>query len=361
MIQGESARSHTDRRLVKIGKKMRNKMIVSLLCTFIMLVMPVSSIFAMENNIQLPPDMDVGLLRIEIADKINSYEEGPFAPPRKVTKEDIDFSNIFKFYVDTDIFSVQTNSFEEMTQILEKGNCMFELIVFVDEVVYEVDLSRGLPVDKDKVKDVLTEAQIKNLESEVGKWIVPGISYFDSQTEYIDYYKIAMEMADVTDKQPLLVGGLPSFHYPVALFSDENGNIGKIVPIYHNAIPWEDLGLEPQDGDVVLDYTEIKEIVNEKSKSWLDSILPGKEDAGNGKPDQGATVQSEEENSANIMEGTDIETESPLVSNGDKSVWAIVIAAIAAVPAATAAILIVRRRKAEVQSAPAPEMKGEDS
>ena len=59
------------------------------------------------------------------------------------------------------------------------------------------------------------------------------------------------------------VGSLPYFSNPVALFPDESGNVGKVIPIIPEAVAWTELGNFKDDfyRKGYLNYDEVREYI----------------------------------------------------------------------------------------------------
>jgi hypothetical protein len=205
--------------------------------------------------------MDVKGLTGQVVDYLN--EAYPDELDRQVTVEDVDFSKAFKFYIDTDIFVLPSNDYGEIRQALEEGWFMFEIPVYIGQDTFTVNVVKGRPVDYENLSDRISEERIKELESQVDQWYLQGSTYFEDT--HLDYYNVTNERVDIYDQQPLLVGGLPHFHYPVALYANEDGDIGKLVPI--SAAPSSYYGFleldesTDENAPAVFDYVKIKEII----------------------------------------------------------------------------------------------------
>lgn len=64
---------------------------------------------------------------------------------------------------------------------------------------------------------------------------------------------------------PILVGGLPYFKWPVALFPDETGKSSRLVPISPELVEWSRLRITNQqtfEQNGRLDYSEIKSYIS---------------------------------------------------------------------------------------------------
>jgi hypothetical protein len=106
----------------------------------------------------------------------------------------------------------------------------------------------------------MTESEISDYEATVGDWTVSVVSQYLSGDvpSYVDYYDV-VEQTGITEAVPIFVGALPYFRMPVALTSDDDGSIDRLIPLYPALVSWEDMG---RDADASFDYAEIKEYIN---------------------------------------------------------------------------------------------------
>lgn len=250
-------------------KRRKSGILAFALCAMIFLF-PVFASGATHAT-ELPEDMNQAYIIEKAVDFTNKHFSEELS--RLVTKDDVDLSAAYKIYVDTDIFSLETNSFREVLDKLEEGAYIFELPLYIGKDTYIVNISQVLPVPE---TDYATMADPEGYRAKVGTWDIPGVGgYFPPETVFEDYYKIARDVSGITDRTPLLVGSLPCFTRAVALYPDDNGNINKLVTLSPYNVNWEALGLEPQEHNVVLDYAEIKKIVNALPKNVPDDEVGG--------------------------------------------------------------------------------------
>ncbi|MDR0520085.1 MAG: hypothetical protein LBG82_08590 [Clostridiales Family XIII bacterium] len=253
--------------MMKTMMKIKKPIFVIGVC--VLLISSALPVFAAESSAEYPSDMDVGHLKSEIASFINGTS---FAEELsiKARSSDVDFSKAVKVFVDTNIMDFKTNNFNEIKMLLEKeSDAIFEVPVCVDGHYFMANIQREIPLTGEKRK-LLDEAQLKEYDSKAGKWIVSSAGQFESKKEYETYYEGMT--AGYTDKEHLLVGGLPYFHLAVAIFPDSEGEIGELVPTAPDAVPWETFGLSYDKKTELpkLDYKKIKSIINKLPKEFAD-------------------------------------------------------------------------------------------
>ena len=86
----------------------------------------------------------------------------------------------------------------------------------------------------------------------------------NDEGQFVDYYEIVRESIHETGALPIFVSGLPYFGTAVALFPDENGNVGRLIHLFPYPNHWNNLYMT--FGDELsrngwLEYSEVKEYV----------------------------------------------------------------------------------------------------
>lgn len=244
-------------------KKNIKTLVYCIMVTVIFLTCSASAFAAEINNqTKLPSDMDTKKLTGEIVDMMNN---GTFSKeiPRQIDSKDVDFSKAFKIYIDTDIFALKTNNFNEVQATLEKGTYIFYVpIYFENGDVYLFDICRPNPLPSN-ANELMTPEMIKEYQSTVGKWSVIGMEqYLAKENPFPDYYASLKSVIDKSGTLPLLVGSLPYFRLVVAVFPDKEGNIDELYPYTPAAVDWERLGLDQKKVGEGYDYNTVKEAIN---------------------------------------------------------------------------------------------------
>ena len=174
---------------------------------------------------------------------------------RAVTEADIDFDLAQKIYTDTNIFELETTSYTEISEALNNGTYIYELPIYVGNDTIIVNIQKGLPLNPNVE---FTTEEREEVLSNVGKWIVSATFYYEDTT--IDYNSQITSATGENITDALLVGSLPYFRTVVAITSNEQGKVAKLIPLTSpygvNIIPFS------LNNSNVYDYSEIRAYVN---------------------------------------------------------------------------------------------------
>jgi len=226
-------------------------------------------------GVEMPDDMDIEELTENILVLVNAISN---EQPREITPEDIDFFLAYRIFIDTDIFELNVNTFSELNNVLnETSDHIYEIPIFLENGdVYVANLQIRLPL-RDDVRHLLTQDQIDEHERTVGKWVVSAIfQYLAWDVPFVDYYEIVSDVIEETGSLPIFVGSLQYFVRAVAIFPDESGNIGKLIPLSPLNVNWSGLrGFRDKfDQNGWLDYNEIKNYITRNPEN-IDPNLTG--------------------------------------------------------------------------------------
>ena len=100
-------------------------------------------------------------------------------------EKDIDFSKAYKTYVDLDIFQKEKLSEEELEKMIQESPVVWTVPVYYDEATCLVEVSKGLPLDKEN-EDDLTEEQKEQIINAEGKWTVVSCSFEDGHVDRLE-------------------------------------------------------------------------------------------------------------------------------------------------------------------------------
>lgn len=81
---------------------------------------------------------------------------------------EVDFTNSYKVFIDSDIFSLNSDSKASIMQVLNEGEYVWSLFLQADNNYYIVNISKGLPL-RDEAASLLSEDEINRIKSEEGK------------------------------------------------------------------------------------------------------------------------------------------------------------------------------------------------
>jgi hypothetical protein len=295
-----------------------------------------STAYAEQGLAALPQDVDESALREDLVEFLNStYSEE--LGRQTIVADDIDLSLTVKLYNGPELFSGDVSDFATVKEQLDNERYMMLIIqMYFGGDTYQAEVVKGEPVDYSKLSEqtLANPDRLALLESRVGKWYVQTVGYGEGIQP--DYMKVAAERTGIYDREPILVKGLPHFHYPVAIYPDDEGNLGTMTVIHPATAPWEVLGIKKpgEDAEFVFDFEFIKEQVN--------SLPP----EGGGTNIASSDTSEETATSPSPPPGSDQEdtSEQPL------PILPLAIAAVAVVAVVVAIIVIRRRQIARRQS-----------
>lgn len=154
-----------------------------------------------------PEDAIDDALKQEIADMVEAISAGDERLSGTLTAEDIDYSQAYQVYIDTDIFTAGYTP-DEALPALDTQNSVIHIPIVDGETMLLVTLNKGLPV-RDESREILTDEQITELESNVGKWILASVDIMDAGKDNRSLAAAAVSSADfvlVNDtKAPMMV------------------------------------------------------------------------------------------------------------------------------------------------------------
>lgn len=213
-------------------------------------------------HFSLPYDLDVEAMTIEIMAFADCFKN---EFPRELSIDDIDFSKAYKFYVDINVFEIDSNDYFQLVDELERSSdIVIQVPVFFENGdVYVANIQRRAP-SNDNLSAVLSDEDLLEYEQKVGKWVVSAMfQYLADDVPFIDYYEAVQESADATGASPIFVGGLPYFRDPVAIFPDEDGNARRLIPLSGRSLSWHGLGRFENDFSKTgwLDYSEVRDYI----------------------------------------------------------------------------------------------------
>lgn len=224
------------------------KKIFSLLfCCMLCLACIISTAFAATT------EDDLSLLTAEIVTMANELYGTELN--QQITPNDIDFDLAQKIYTDTNIFELETTSFEEISGVLNSGSYIYELPIHINNDTIIANIQKGLPLNPEAD---FTNEEREEVLSKVGKWFVSAMMYCKDTT--VDYSaQIASVIQDNTT-DVLLVGSLPYFKTAVAISSNEQGEVSSLIPLgspYGQSTP-----SFFSEKSAAYDYVEVRNYIN---------------------------------------------------------------------------------------------------
>ena len=140
----------------------------------------------------------------------------------------IEWSDITKRYIDTDIISLHTDDETTIISKLSEGSYAYEVSAFVEGYEVELTFSVGNPPSKD-IEKVLTDEQYQEVLDNAGKWNLTsyGVVYEDNISQWQVTEKFNLEKYD----NAIIASSQKGFNYPIVIgFID--GKATDIYPLY---------------------------------------------------------------------------------------------------------------------------------
>ena len=308
----------------------------------ISLVMSVFTInvFAVEYKTAMPSDMDVNKIKEEIASRINSAYSAEL--PRAITKNDIDLSKAFKYYGYNLVLDIPTNDFEELRRFLDdEGSISYEVPIYLGGSTFIACVARGNPVSSNAYQ-LLDDDEIAKLEAEVGKWKVHYVSF--DEGIIVNPYNKAAELSGDHKNIPLLVGSIYGMaKRAVAIYPDEQGNIGKIVTIGAVGVKIaEQLEVEGINTDgnftyIVVDFSRAREVFSSEALEGNGAV----DDSGNSTSISTGDNDKENPAASNLNDADKDKHQTNVLITNNSALMVLIISAV--VIASICGIIIKRR------------------
>lgn len=177
-------------------------------------------------------DKQVGLEEIEeLSSEILEFANncyGELYDGELAEEKDIDFSKAYKTYVDLDIFQKENISEEELEKMIQASPVVWTIPVYYAQETCLVEVSRGLPLDKENEAD-LTEEQKEQIINSEGKWTVVSCSFEDGYVDRVDEIELLLKENDIPqDEKYILLGGVPNVQTEL-IASVKDGYVDRLI------------------------------------------------------------------------------------------------------------------------------------
>ena len=201
------------------------------------------------------PDNDLSVLTEEIVTTSNDLFSDKLS--REITENDVDFNNVFKIYVGTNLLKTDVDDVGEIPAVFGADGYIYELPIYLDGNTLIVNIAKGQPLNENAE---FTDEERQEILDNVGKWQVTAIKYYDN--EIVNYTTELENRTGIITENAILVGGLPYFRYAVALLPDDNGKIENLVPL-SNVPGIENINTLRSDSENIYNYEEVKNYINQ--------------------------------------------------------------------------------------------------
>ena len=203
-------------------KKIISVIVVAVLtCSFTMLCQA-SDMYDKQAGLE-----EIEKLSSEILEFVNSGYRGVY-DGEPAEEKDIDFSKAYKTYVDLDIFQKEKLSEEELEKMIQESPVVWTVPVYYDEATCLVEVSKGLPLDKEN-EDELTEEQKEQIINAEGKWTVVSCSFEDGHVDRLEEISSTLKENHMAEGENyVLLGGVPNVRTEL-IASVKDGYIDKLI------------------------------------------------------------------------------------------------------------------------------------
>ena len=203
-------------------KKIISVIVVAVLtCSFTMLCQA-SDMYDKQAGLE-----EIEKLSSEILEFVNSGYRGVY-DGEQAEEKDIDFSKAYKTYVDLDIFQKEKLSEEELEKMIQESPVVWTVPVYYDEATCLVEVSKGLPLDKEN-EDDLTEEQKEQIINAEGKWTVVSCSFEDGHVDRLEEISSTLKENHMAEGENyVLLGGVPNVRTEL-IASVKDGYIDKLI------------------------------------------------------------------------------------------------------------------------------------
>ena len=203
-------------------KKIISVIVVAVLtCSFTMLCQA-SDMYDKQAGLE-----EIEKLSSEILEFVNSGYRGVY-DGEPAEEKDIDFSKAYKTYVDLDIFQKEKLSEEELEKMIQESPVVWTVPVYYDEATCLVEVSKGLPLDKEN-EDDLTEEQKEQIINAEGKWTVVSCSFEDGHVDRLEEISSTLKENYMAEGENyVLLGSVPNVRTEL-IASVKDGYIDKLI------------------------------------------------------------------------------------------------------------------------------------
>jgi hypothetical protein len=188
-------------------------------------------IFAIDTDaLNIDENEQIKAILITVNDVYSEADGGG-----NITVDDVDFSKAYLIYTDTNtnIFHMPTNNQDEIRNALELDSAplLVELPIFLDNGdVYILGLAKGYNLGE-RMRKYMSDEEVAEAKNRA-EWHISMYGFLKYGVDtFEDYREIAKSVSGITDREPFFVSNLWGFRGLSALYSDDEGNFVKLVPI----------------------------------------------------------------------------------------------------------------------------------
>lgn len=186
-----------------------------------------------------------------------TYDEFPTDFPKN-----IDFSEISKVYVDTNIENLNTSDKTEINTVLNQSNYVWVIPITVNDKNFQVTVARGLPLNESRATS-LTETEKAEVSEKAGRWKITEIA----ETTLEPYADILEnKLMDTSYNSVVLIGGIPGLRMPFAL-GFENDEAAAWISVGYDSPILDQISAAHAAETEAFDYNTVLEKVRQAEES----------------------------------------------------------------------------------------------
>lgn len=222
-------------------------------------------------------DAEVKEVVYEVISEVNAAYHREYSG-KSINKEGVNFADAYKVYIDYDFFDDTEVTRVELQEKLSTLSEVWCIPVFYEEATVIVEVSRGLPLNEDKVH-LMTEEQKQEIMENAGKWTVVRYSLYDGMVDYKNYVEEKLQENTVSKREAdyVFLGGVQNAQGVLAAII-ENNTVTKIVEMSGAEMPSEIGSEQSISVSGAYSYMEYKEKIAqdvEQNIAFADDDLSG--------------------------------------------------------------------------------------
>lgn len=240
-------------------------------------------------------DAEVKEVVYEVISEVNAAYHREYSG-KSINKEGVNFADAYKVYIDYDFFDDTEVTKAELQEKLSTLSEVWCVPVFYEDATVIVEVSRGLPLNEDKVH-LMTEEQKQEIMENEGKWTVVRYSLYDGMVDYKNYMEEKLQENNVSrgEADYIFLGGVQNAQGVLAAII-ENNTVTKIVEMSSAEIPSEMGSEQSVSVNGVYSYTEYKEKIAQEAEQNITFVNDGLSGGG-----MTGTVNSQEDFGLKIL------------------------------------------------------------
>lgn len=258
----------------------KNRSLFSILAMIIMLGVSASNAWAEEEQNTLSKESVVAEATTEeIMSYVHDYDS-IYEWASQLDAEDISWENSVKVYIETDVWTEDNMTNDKLQTIVGESEYVWVVPIYSENNTMLATLAIGKPVTNE-AKAILSEQEIQELETHVGKWTVSSLSVYDEHIDYQAAVANALQSLSVSDSETEVyyVSGSTGYRAMTALAvniqdiyviplnpEDDTITSGAAVVEYEDFK--EDLEFDSADSELTTGYTSNPSPI-EKNQHWV--------------------------------------------------------------------------------------------